>query len=296
MSGSAAAFHTKSSERDEVGCSDEQAEMGSTESLDIINTDADKDDTRQTGHFGKSSSVTWVKRSAQQASTSKGHESLLGIQDGEHALASYHTEDEDIYVVNTANVNPFEWPEERVSDTLLDIYWTHVHNIFPILDKAKFLKTYREFPRGSVALSIDQIIWLAMLNSIWAISCIFAQLTWAEFQPHHDDHSIYIAKARTLGKELDVVYGDPRISMVQFLAMISLYYLTADRLNKSSLSSLDARFLADRFQILDPLWTRNSTCYDSWTACSPGNDGFVRSRQRTSCPHLVVSLRPGMLS
>ncbi|RDW77019.1 hypothetical protein BP6252_05072 [Coleophoma cylindrospora] len=230
---SAAAFNTRTSERDDGGSGDEQAEIGSTESLDIIDTDVDKDDTRQTGHLGKSTAVVWAKRSAQIASANKGQDFGLGGQEGSNTLASYHTEDADIEPVELTGVQPLEWPEDAVANSLLEIYWTNVHDIFPILNKALFQRTYREFPKASRALSEDQRMWLAMLNSIWAISCVFARLTRQQYHPHYDDHTIYIARAEAISKESDLVYGNPRISMVQFLAMMSLYYLTTDRLNKS---------------------------------------------------------------
>lgn len=221
------------SERDEGGDSDDQMEVGSTESLDLIDNDADRDDTRQTGHLGKSSSVAWAKRSAMEVSGIKGQDSVLGTQSGGHTMSSYHTEEADLDYVDTTRIDPFEWPEDGVSRKLLDIYWAHVHDIYPVLDKSSFQSSYKEFPRTSRYLSIDQRIWLATLNSIWAISCVFARLASGDFQPHHDDHFLYIAKAKSLSKELDLVYGDPRISMVQFLAVIGLYYLTTNRLNRS---------------------------------------------------------------
>ncbi|RDW64228.1 hypothetical protein BP5796_10730 [Coleophoma crateriformis] len=230
---SAAAFNTRASERDDGGSGDEQAEIGSTESLDLIDTDVDKDDTRQTGHLGKSTAVVWAKRSAQIASAYRGQDCGLGGQEGSNTMASYHTEDADIEPIDLSGVQPLEWPEDAVANSLLEIYWTNVHDIFPILNKALFQKTYREFPRASRALSEDQRMWLAMLNSIWAISCVFARLNRQQYPGHYDDHTIYIARAKAISKESDLVYGDPRISMVQFLAMMSLYYLTTDRLNKS---------------------------------------------------------------
>lgn len=230
-----------SSERDDAasdGECDVHADVGSTGSLDVIDIDADKDETRATGHMGKSSSVTWAKRTAVELNTTGDQGGLLGRKESGLTIASHHTEDADIEVVDTTGVNPYEWPDLTMSQSLINIYFQHVHEAFPALEKATFLEEYDTFPKGSSNISRDQKVWLATLNTIWGVGAVYSRLAKKNLPSHPNDHLFFIARAKALHTETGVVYEDGRIATVLSLALLCIYYIGTNRLNRCAAALL----------------------------------------------------------
>ena len=215
-----------------MGEADADAEVGSTGSIDVINVDADQDDTRGTGHMGKSSAVAWAKRTADEYEKAVGKDTTLGHDGNGLTLASYHTEEGDLEDVDTSNVNPYDWPEVKLADALVQSYFAHVHDPFPILDKSNFMKTYRDFRRGSSDISKQEAIWLGTLNCVFAIAAVHAHLTRSEFEGHHFDHLIYSARAKRLCMDEGLLYQNARVSLARCAGLLTLYYITTGRLNR----------------------------------------------------------------
>jgi hypothetical protein len=224
-----------SSEREghEASGEDDPDEVGSTGSIDVINVDTDRDDTRATGHLGKASAVSWAKRTNEELQKSSSQPTSAG---GKHetgyTLSSYHVEDADVEYVDTSNVSPYDWPEYSLADTLIRIYFDHTHDSFPILDRKEFMGRYNSFSRGSTDLQSSDLIWLGTLNVIFAISAVFGDLTNYEDQGHIDDHLIYFARAKALCLDQDFLFQDPRLSTTCFLGLLSLYYVSNCKLNR----------------------------------------------------------------
>jgi hypothetical protein len=208
------------------------AEVGSTGSLDVINVDTDQDDTRATGHIGKSSSVAWAKRTAEECSQITHEQTILGRHDTGFTLASYHTEDADVEYVDTSNVDRYEWPGSKLADRLVQSYFDHVHNTLPIVDKAVFMSKYNRFIRGSDHLGLEDSVWLAMVNTVFAISSVYFDLTKTSDRGSHQDHLIYCARAKMLFLDQGLLYQDARISTTSALGLLCLYFITACRLNR----------------------------------------------------------------
>lgn len=204
------------------------AEVGSTGSLDAINVDTDRDETRATGHMGKSSAVAWAKRTAEACQ----QDDIVGKPPTDFILATYHTEDADIEEFDMSNLNPYEWPDPKLADGLVQSYFDQVHGLFPILDKTNFMYQYNNFKRGSKEITASERIWLATLNAILALMALHAYFTKSEFRGHYRDHLIYCARAKVLCGEQGLLYQDARISTVRTLGLLSLYFVAAGRLNR----------------------------------------------------------------
>lgn len=229
------AFSRKSSDSEEREGGDENeadAEVGSTGSLDVINVDTDRDDTRGTGHMGKSSSVAWAKRTAEECLQTAKEQFIIGNQAPGFSSVSYHTEDTDVEHFDTSEVSMYDWPEVGLADTLVQSYFDHAHNVFPVVEKASFLFKYRNFIRGSNHLSSEDKIWLGALNTIFAISAVFAHFTRSQHRSHHHDHLIYCARAKMLCLGQEVLYQDARVATTCALGLLCLYYISTCRLNR----------------------------------------------------------------
>jgi len=211
---------------------DDAAEVGSTGSLDVVNVDTDRDDTRATGHMGKASAVAWAKRTAEQVEESGRSVSALGASNLGFTSTTYHTEDTDVDHMEPGEVDMFKWPDPDIADEYVQSYFEHVHQTFPILDKTNFMHEYNNFARGTRNLTENQTIWLATSNAIFAISSVYAQVTKAESADHFHDHLTFCARAKGLCMDQGLLYQDASIKSLSALGLLSLYYMTTGRLNR----------------------------------------------------------------
>jgi len=213
--------------------SDEAAEVGSIGALDEVDVDTDKTETRATGHMGKSSSVTWAKRTATEVQQNRSENSVASlVSDRGFASTTYHTEDKDVDHIEPENVDLFEWPDPKVADGYIHSYFEHVHYAFPILDKADFMLEYNQFERGSGNLTLNQTIWLGTLNTVFAISSQYAQITEILPRELYFEHYIYCTRAKGLLANESFLYQDVSINLLRTLGLLSLYYMTTGRLNR----------------------------------------------------------------
>ena len=225
--------HEPSKDDDNDGKDDDNAsEVGSTGSLDVINVDTDHDETRATGHMGKASAVAWAKRTDEECQNIDDDSFYGGMPDEGYTFTSYYTEDADVQPFDTSRVIAFEWPEEHVADFLIQTYFDQVHDVFPVLNKSKFMKRYNEYDRGSTPVSDPDLLWLSCLNSMFAIGAVHAHFSKNNKLVSYADHLVYSTRARMLGMDQRVMYEDPRISSTISLGMLCLYYMTTCRMNK----------------------------------------------------------------
>jgi hypothetical protein len=219
-------------QQDQSGDDDVDAEIGSTGSLDVVDLDTDRDDTRATGHMGKSSSVTWAKRTAEECEETTQEELLATSHETGMTLVSYHTEDADVELFDTTNVNAFDWPDPDEADELVRIFFDHVYPTQPLLDRSSFMARYAQFPRGSNNLSHDDLIWLGTLNVVFAIGAVYCHLTKIHAGGTPFDHLQYLARAKLLCLDQGLLYEDARVATISALGLICLYFVTTCRLNR----------------------------------------------------------------
>ena len=211
--------------------SDDAAEVGSTGALDEIDVDTDKLETRATGHMGKSSSVTWAKRVANEVHQS-GNSIPSLVSDGGFVTTTYHTEDKDVDHIEPEDVDLFDWPDTETADSYVKSYFEHVHYALPILDKADFMLEYAHFERGSRDLTSSQTVWLGTVNAVFAIGSQYAQITETQDRELHFEHYIYCARAKGLLVDEGFLYQDISIRTLRALGLLSLYYMSTVRLNR----------------------------------------------------------------
>ncbi|PVH76575.1 hypothetical protein DL98DRAFT_535505, partial [Cadophora sp. DSE1049] len=189
-------------EEEEEGISDtENLDMiGLTGSLDITYISIDWDDIKATGYIGKSLSVAWAKRAAD--------ETLIGCYT-RLVLLSYYTEDADVEFFDTSDINLFEWPEQELADTLVELYFTTTYKACLIVDKFNFMRRYNQFDRLLLAnFAIEDMIWLGTLNTIFAISAVHTYLTRSRNRDYDWDYLVYITRAKMLCFDTGLFYKD----------------------------------------------------------------------------------------
>ncbi|KAL2065211.1 hypothetical protein VTL71DRAFT_2880 [Oculimacula yallundae] len=212
------------------GNEDLDMEVGSTGSLDVTNMDTDRDDMKAVGHIGKSSSVSWAKRTVD---ATKDGKSFSNTTQPGLIVGSYHTEDADVQDIDTSNINYLELPIPEVADALIQSYFETVHPIFPIIDKYSFMSQYQQFDRTSANLSTEECIWLGTLNVVFAIGAVHAHLTGSPYKGHYYDHMLYVARAKFLCFNQTLLFEDARINTISALGVLCLYFIATCRLNRA---------------------------------------------------------------
>jgi hypothetical protein len=94
------------------------------------------------------------------------------------------------------------------------------------------MSKYHQFTKGSDNLGIEDSIWLAMANTVFAISSVYFDLTKDPDRGSHQDHLIYCARAKMLFLDQGLLYQDARISTTSALGLLCLYFITTCRLNR----------------------------------------------------------------
>ncbi|KUJ14533.1 uncharacterized protein LY89DRAFT_752603 [Mollisia scopiformis] len=222
-----------SPEPEELEGEDQDSDVGSTGSLDAVNVDTDRDETRATGHLGKASAVAWAKRTAQECDTKSQKKTALGTHETGYTLASYHTEDDDVEFIDLSNVSAFDWPDYEAANTLVGLYFDSVHSILPLLDRQQFTTRYNNFARGTMNLSSDDSVWLGSLNLVFAIGAVYGQLTKRHDRGNHQDHLFYFKRAKMLCLDDDLLFRDARVSTCRMLGLLCFYFISTCRLNRA---------------------------------------------------------------
>lgn len=229
------------------------ADVGSTGSVDHIREDKTSD---VWGYMGKSSEVAWIQRVAQNLarearrnspplssegistaassgsqsssySTKHGYDS---IDDEEYQLGmpAYHLDDL-VMTHSMDNIDPYLLPDRVEADALVKSYFNTIHSVYPILNKTTFTEQYEQFftmffpPENSKR-------WLAMLNVIFAIGCLYGRLTNAPWTD--GDHLKYFNRARALSLDENNIFELADLQQIQVIGLTGMYLLASNKTNR----------------------------------------------------------------
>jgi hypothetical protein len=275
-------------DHDEGGEDDAGAEVGSIGSLDETAVDTDRPETRGIGHLGKASAADWQHRTEEIASkeiNDRGNHRMLQPP----IVSSYHTEDADIDMFDISHVDPYALPDAQLSGNLVLSYFEQVHTIFPILDKAEFLRKYHSFDRDTSRLSPEGVAWLTSLNIVFAISAYRGRLTKSRQSEDVKVHLVYCARATSLCAQQDIMLRDADLSAVEILGLLSLYFMATNRVNKC-VYHRSAVSYANLWQVVVPVRSSFQTCAYTRITCSKCEQVTDRCGARAQGSHILVDL------
>lgn len=220
------------------------ARVGSTQSLDKIEEDFDRDSaTRATGYHGKNSELTWMQRLKRNTTngSSDDHDSVdeeqypssLQADPSGSGLSpvnesTYHCDDLTISVAE--QVDAFELPTRHIANALLQNYMDTVHSAFPIIGRMTFTQQYQKFFDNENTEAGNS--WLAILNLIFAIGAKYSHLIQAEYRGDRKDHLIYFTRARMLGFNADSILGHAELQKVQITGLMAFYLMATNQINR----------------------------------------------------------------
>lgn len=204
-------------------------DVGSTGSLDAVAVDTNRDEeTRATGFLGKSSSVRWIQRAEQEVHGPSSTDQMKS------ETALYQTGDPDLCepVEQGDHVLwKYELPEIGIATKLVDTYFDHVHQDFPILSKPSFLQRFHYYTnnRGRIFNEKDHMA-LCQINCVFAISSTFALLMAENVDPR--GHLVYYARTRALGLEEQPTNAQTSLDYVCSLGLLGLYLVSNHFINR----------------------------------------------------------------
>lgn len=226
------------------------ARVGSIGSLDNIDEDYNRSTaSRATGFLGKNSEVVWMQRLKRWANDpSDGNSSPKSYQPTERGVrplseqatglggtkfqsasdSTYHCD--DLPVIVTEQVDPFELPPKTVADRLFQSYLDTVHPAFPILGKSTFVSQYQTFNHREALNTGNN--WRAILNVIFAIAAKYSHLIQAEWRGDERDHLVYFTRARMLGFDGESIFAHPELQHIQVAGLIAFYLMTINQVNR----------------------------------------------------------------
>ncbi|KAL1860872.1 hypothetical protein Plec18170_001386 [Paecilomyces lecythidis] len=128
-------------------------------------------------------------------------------------------------------VDAFELPPRETADGLVDIYFSTVHPVFPILSKSGFMTQYESYwqalhPPG------NSILWIATLNLVFAVGALYATLT-KSAGGGAMDHVLYFIRSRILSQEPTAMLDLPTMAHVQHTTLCGMYFLASYQINRA---------------------------------------------------------------
>jgi hypothetical protein len=208
--------------------------VGSSDALDQVEDDVNlTEESRATGHIGKSSEITWIQRlqkaadARRKGSAGNSEATQGGIRSDQIHDLNYHLDDLDITV--SEPVQRYWIPPRPLADKLFETYLIVAHPYFPIINRSLFSDQYRTF-FDSFALPGDK--WMAILNVIFAIAANYAHVAQLDWRGDILDHLVYLTRARMLSMDGDDLFCHPDLQQVQVEGLIAFYLLSTDQIHR----------------------------------------------------------------
>ena len=226
-------------DEEEKGNPNSASSVGSLEAVDEVDYDVNRTDhSRAAGNLGKSSEITWMRRLEQDTEQQrKGHPGEINLdfhqsdKNMDHRPLpyelNYHLDDVGIGV--SEPVQMYWMPPRALADSLFETYMRVAHPYFPIINRPLFCDQYRRF-FDELAVPGDK--WLAILNMIFAIAMVYANVAELEDHGNPQDHLLYLTRTRMLSMGGDNVFSHPDLQQVQIEGLIAFYLLSTDQVHR----------------------------------------------------------------
>lgn len=239
------------------------AEVGSNESLDLLDEDLTRDEqARATGFVGKNSEIQWLHRlklqidrgdedesrphmpygppgdtdeaAAQRIDAPRRRRLSQSLDSVEHIAGStYYLDNESVQV--DLNVDVFEMPTPETAEKLFTCFMDTVQDSFPTIRKKIFIEQFETYYASVKDGKPNRLPhkWRSILNLVFAIGARFSHLVRAEWQGDERDHLVYYTRARCTGFTPDSVLAHPDLQQIQIASLLAFYYLSIGQISRS---------------------------------------------------------------
>ncbi|OJJ51879.1 hypothetical protein ASPSYDRAFT_63100 [Aspergillus sydowii CBS 593.65] len=143
--------------------------------------------------------------------------------------ACYFLDNEDL--VLDPSIDPYGRPPHKIADKLLDCYFFAVHPSFPIIAKIPFMHQYEIYYTQSEPQSTR--LWLTILNLVFALAAIFAQLASKPWVCEADTPMTSFTRAWNLSFNENYVLEHPNLQRVQVDGLMAFVLMSLGHVNRS---------------------------------------------------------------
>lgn len=204
--------------------------MGDTDQVDHDNYNKALPENRTGAYLGQVSDMAWTQRLKSELGQDPKGQGRPQVRKGPEIDGDFGPST-DMSTVGD-QVDPFQMPVKTTADMLFDVYFATVHPSFPIINKAEFTSKYNKLFNCMDNESFSDLIFLATLKLVFAISAIHAHVSGSEWAGDERDHILYFAQARLLAVDNGILDDVVYIEQVQVHALGALYFLATDQLNR----------------------------------------------------------------
>ncbi|KIW36700.1 hypothetical protein, variant 3 [Exophiala oligosperma] len=142
---------------------------------------------------------------------------------------SYHLDDTPLSTLE--RVEPYEMPQAETAQFLFYTYLQHAQSTFPIIGKSTFTSQFHRFL--SNPFQRPPHLWLAIINTIFAIAARYATLVRADGNRNIEDHLVYFNWARYLAINSETLFDFPDLQLIQVFGLMSFYFLCTSQINRA---------------------------------------------------------------
>ncbi|KIW09761.1 hypothetical protein PV08_11861 [Exophiala spinifera] len=210
--------------------------MGPTSEVTWMQTvlnDNNLDDLRLTStHSPSDAERTYadfpLSRSGQLLGNHRAH-----LAEADHSFTinsmSYHLDDTPLSALE--RVEPYDMPQAETAQFLFYTYLQHAHSTFPVIGKSTLTSQFHRFLSNPFQRPPD--LWLAIINTIFAIAARYASLVRPDRHGNIEDHLVYFNRARYLAINSETLFDFPDLQLIQVFGLMSFYFLCTSQINRA---------------------------------------------------------------
>lgn len=143
--------------------------------------------------------------------------------------ACYFLDNEEL--VLDPSIDPYGRPPRKTADKLLDCYFFPVHPSFPIIAKIPFTHQYEIYYTQPEPQSTR--LWLPILNLVFALAAIFAQLASKPWVCEADTPMTSFTRAWNLSLNKSYLLEHPNLQRVRVDGLMAFVLMSLSHINRS---------------------------------------------------------------
>ena len=199
--------------------------------VEYIQEDFHKDrDLQAIGFIGGPAEISWIRDLHHILDNDFPFLDTEQSNKSESLKSAYYFLDNEELVLDPS-IDPYGRPPREAADKLLDCYFFAVHPLFPILAKIPFMRQYEIYYTQPEPQSTR--LWLTILNLVFALAAIFAQLTLEPWVCEVDTPMTSFTRAWNLSFNESYLLEHPILQRVQVDGLMAFMLMALGHINRS---------------------------------------------------------------
>lgn len=193
-----------------------------------------------TGYVGKMSEVSWLQRVREyfvgrpKVAGSDTTPAALDLHSAQAHDLSYFMDDEDLLSVDEDDVDAYRMPPPATALLLCEAYFHALQGAFQFVKRGAFLRMLDQFSAEPKHTTWAERRALGVANIIFALGAKWLDDTNLDPDGITESHTIYYARARSLGLDHRILFDHPDVQMVQAIGILAFYLMTNGSIQRSA--------------------------------------------------------------